>query len=148
MVIRGSIRPAKRTELDALIACDPLSAGDAARRAQIQLAIGRGHCEVWDLNGEIVGFVIMVPLAFFERDFVSLLVVSSTFRRNGVGSALMREAVEGSPRREVWTSTNESNVAMRGLLAREEWQFSGTLTGLDDGDPEYVYFKRRKLNSP
>jgi len=31
---------------------------------------------------------------------------------------------------------------MRGLLAREGWTLSGRLTGLDDDDPELVFYRR------
>jgi hypothetical protein len=40
----------------------------------------------------------------------------------------------------MFTSTNASNVAMRSLLEAEGWSFSGQLDGLDEGDPELVFF--------
>ena len=145
MVFSGGIRAAALTDLDALVECDPVAVGDVERRTQIESAVISGQCQVWEFDGKITGFIIKLPLDFFQRDFVSLIVVSGSHRRQGIGSALMRVVVETSPRAEVWTSTNESNVAMRGLLAREGWQLSGTLTGLDDGDPEFVFFKRGKI---
>ena len=30
---------------------------------------------------------------------------------------------------------------MIGLLVKEGWQFSGQLEGIDEGDPELVYYK-------
>jgi hypothetical protein len=41
----------------------------------------------------------------------------------------------------VVTSTNESNTPMRELLRSEGWHLSGVLTGLDEGDPEQVFFQ-------
>lgn len=43
----------------------------------------------------------------------------------------------------VFTSTNESNAPMQALPAAEGWELSGKLDGLDDGDPELVYYLRR-----
>jgi len=40
----------------------------------------------------------------------------------------------------VFVSTNESNAPMRELLRSEGWRPSGVLTGLDEGDPEHVFF--------
>jgi hypothetical protein len=57
-----------------------------------------------------------------------------------VGSALLRAAVDVATTTTVFTSTNESNGAMRALLARDGWLVSGTLDGLDAGDPEVVYY--------
>ena len=57
-----------------------------------------------------------------------------------MGSALLRAAVDVATTTTVFTSTNESNAAMRALLARDGWLVSGTLDGLDLGDPEVVYY--------
>jgi hypothetical protein len=40
----------------------------------------------------------------------------------------------------MFTSTNESNTPMRELLRSEGWSPSGVLAGLDEGDPEHVFF--------
>ena len=41
---------------------------------------------------------------------------------------------------QVLTSTNTSNQPMRSLLQAEGWSFSGELNGLDEGDPELVFY--------
>ncbi|MDA1297732.1 MAG: GNAT family N-acetyltransferase [Chloroflexi bacterium] len=38
------------------------------------------------------------------------------FRRQGIGTALLLKAREICKTRRLWTSTNESNLPMRGLL--------------------------------
>ena len=52
----------------------------------------------------------------------------------------------------MFTSTNESNTPMRQLLQSEGWSPSGVLTGLDEGDPEHVFFhdarQLRRLRLP
>ena len=113
----GNYRLATRSDLDALFDCDPLaSSGDSTRRAQIATAG-----------------------TFFGRNFIELLVVPDSARRRGIGRSLLR-AVAKSSTREVWTSTNESNLAMRALLVSEGWHFGGTLHGLDGDDPELFFF--------
>jgi hypothetical protein len=47
----------------------------------------------------------------------------------------------------VFTSTNRSNTPMRTLLDRDGWSFSGELSGLDDGDPELVFWRRSDPSS-
>jgi len=48
---------------------------------------------------------------------------------------------------KLFTSTNQSNVPMQGLLATLEFARSGLIENLDDGDPELVYFKRLRDNA-
>ena len=61
-------------------------------------------------------------------------------RRQGTGRALLRAALHRASTPRVFTSTNESNGPMRALLVREGWTPAGVLTGLDEGDPEHVFF--------
>ena len=136
----GNYRFATLSDLDALFDCDPLAvSGDSKRRAQIARAIEQFQCSLWLDDDQVVGFAIATAGTFFGRNFIELLVVSDSARRRGIGRSLLR-AVAKSSTREVWTSTNESNLAMRALLASESWQFSGTLHGLDGDDPELFFF--------
>jgi GNAT superfamily N-acetyltransferase len=103
---------------------------------------GRGRLLVAELGdeGTVVGYVALAWNHFYDRDFVDLLVVAPAARRAGVGSALLRAAVALATTATVFTSTNTSNAPMRALLARDGWLLSGTLDGLDAGDPEVVYY--------
>jgi hypothetical protein len=83
------------------------------------------------------------PGHFYGRDFLDLLFVGEAHRRRGTGRSLLRAVVEGAATR-VFTSTNASNTAMRSLLASESWSRSGMLVGLDEGDPEHVFFRDRE----
>jgi GNAT superfamily N-acetyltransferase len=87
------------------------------------------------------GFVITNTRAFFGRDFVKLLVVSPAHRRSGIGSALLEAATATATTETIFASTNESNAAMRALFEREGWSLSGILTGIDEGDPELVFYR-------
>ena len=42
----------------------------------------------------------------------------------------------------IFSSTNESNIAMRALFERDGWTLSGVLNGIDEGDPEMVFWRR------
>jgi hypothetical protein len=52
----------------------------------------------------------------------------------------MRAALQNASTSRVFVSTNESNTPMRELLRSERWHPSGVLIGLDEGDPEHVFF--------
>jgi GNAT superfamily N-acetyltransferase len=95
---------------------------------------------VLDPGDGIKGFVVTVPKVFFGHDFIELLIVDPTRRRVGLGRRLLRAAVCSAGTRRVFTSTNHSNSPMRALLECEGWSLSRELGGLDDGDPEMVYF--------
>ena len=43
---------------------------------------------------------------------------------------------------KLFTSTNLSNLRMQSLLAKLDYELSGVIHNLDEGDPEIVYFKR------
>jgi len=91
-------------------------------------------------RSEIAGFVVLRPGHFYGRDFIDLLDVAPRWRRHGAGRALMRADLRSASTSRVFVSTNESNTPMRQLLHSERWTSSGVLTGLDEGDPEYVFF--------
>ena len=59
-----------------------------------------------------------------------------------IGSALVRH-VEGLCRSDrLFTSTNESNLAMRALLEKLRYTRSGVVDDLDPGDPELIFSKQ------
>lgn len=74
---------------------------------------------------------------FLGKPFISLLIVSSGARRQGLGSALL--SLQVTAWSEVWTSTNRSNFEMRALLQKAGFRFCGELDGLDEGDPEQFF---------
>ena len=52
----------------------------------------------------------------------------------------MRAALQNASTPRAFASTNESNTPIKELLRSEDWTPSGVLTGLDEGDPEHVFF--------
>lgn len=119
------------------------SDGDRERQGALREAIRTGQCIVYERDAHVLGVLVLKPRHFYGRDFIDLLFVSSDARRQGVGRALIRAAVESAGTPRVFTSTNKSNTAMQALLGSEGWSPSGELVGLDEGDPELVYYRSR-----
>jgi glycogen synthase len=55
---------------------------------------------------------------------------------------LLEAAVSRANTDTIFSSTNESNIAMRALFERDGWTLSGVLNGIDEGDPEMVFWRR------
>jgi GNAT superfamily N-acetyltransferase len=143
------IRGAVAGDLDGILRADHLAAeGDRDRAEFLRHSVELGECQVHIASGAVTGFVIVKPAHFFGRDFIELLMVDPRLRRSGVGRALLRHVLDTSGTAQVFTSTNSSNLPMRSLLQSESWSFSGTLEGLDEGDPELVYYKAHSGGSP
>jgi ribosomal protein S18 acetylase RimI-like enzyme len=137
---RPRIRLATVTDLPAVLATDHMRA-DPERRDFVRKAIELHQCWLAEAAGEAIGYVV-ADESFFGYPFIELLMVAPTFRRGGVGTALMRhvEALFSGPK--LFTSTNQSNLAMQALLDRLGYVRSGVIDNLDEDDPELVYFKR------
>jgi ribosomal protein S18 acetylase RimI-like enzyme len=109
------------------------------RAPYIAAVAERGGLRLIEDQGQIVGFCCLDDCYFFEKVFISLLIVDPGARRRGIGKELLEAAA--LEHEEVWTSTNRSNMAMRGLLTKTGWMFCGEIAGLDAGDPEMFYKK-------
>lgn len=97
-------------------------------------------CLVATLAGSVVGYITL-DYSFYGNGFISFLFVTESVRRSGVGLALIREIGRRCKTPKLFTSTNESNSPMRGLLTVCGFTESGIIHNLDDGDPEIVYFR-------
>lgn len=129
----GSDEPGLR-DVDRLARID-----DVERIAFLREAVASGRCLIAE-TGSIAGFVVSAPRHFFDRDFIELLMVRDDVRRLGVGQALLRAAVERAGTSRVFSSTNVSNAVMQSVFEAGGWTLSGQLGGLDEHDPELVYF--------
>jgi ribosomal protein S18 acetylase RimI-like enzyme len=142
-VIQGQaeIRRAVADDIDGIVRTDHRAArGDESRADFLRSCVGLGECLVYLDHGAVGGFVIVKPACFFGRDFIELLMVDPGRRRAGIGRNLLRAALAAAGTEQVFTSTNTSNQPMRSLLQAEGWSFSGELDGLDEGDPELVFY--------
>jgi len=142
------LRTVRADDVPALLALEPGSWSAAAQRAELlaglllAAATGRDpRCLVADRAGRPAGYVLCRPEHLLGKDFVELLLVAPRHRRQGLGLTLLRAAAADCGGRQVWTSTNASNLPIRALLAGDGWVCAGRLHGFDDGDPE-LFFHR------
>ena len=133
----AEFRAAQAADVGAIVVIDPQGPG---RREEIRALVRERASLVAVEHGQIVGFLGIRPGHFYHRDFVDLLFVAPPWRRQGLARLLMRAALGHGSTSRVFTSTNQSNAPMRELLRSEGWTASGVLSGLDDGDPEHVFF--------
>ncbi|PZS40093.1 MAG: hypothetical protein DLM62_04715 [Pseudonocardiales bacterium] len=133
----AELRAAQAGDIGAIVAIDPHSPG---RPSEIQALVREQASLVAVEHGEILGFLAIRPGHFYQRDFIDLLLVAPRSRRRGIGRALMRAALQNASTPRMFISTNESNTPMRELLRSQGWSPSGVLTGLDEDDPEHVFF--------
>jgi ribosomal protein S18 acetylase RimI-like enzyme len=142
---RAEIRRATADDIGGILRLDHLAArGDRERAEFLRRCVGLAECLVYLDRGSVAGFAVVRPAHFFGRDFIDLLMVKPAHRRSGIGRALLRTALAVAGTEHVFTSTNSSNQPMRSLLRAEDWLFSGELDGLDEGDPELVFYKIRQ----
>ena len=137
-----TIRIAAAADLPALVACDPYAVSHLERRRTLSAAIQRGECLAAIAGAGPQGYVILTH-NFFENGFVSLVAVSPSVRRRGIGQRLLAAAEAHCKTEKLFASTNASNVEAQKLLARAGFMLSGRIENLDEGDPELVYFKHR-----
>ena len=135
------IRSAVLGDLDRLVSLDQIALREATRIATIQRGIDGGTCWVADDNGRPLGYALLNRTAFFGFDFVELVYVELSARRRGVGRALIEHLERECTTAKLFTSTNESNSAMRELLARLGYRRSGVIYNLDKNDPEFIFVK-------
>jgi ribosomal protein S18 acetylase RimI-like enzyme len=137
-------RPATPEDEAAVFAVDAIAlAGDEGRTRYLRDAIEAGECIVYDRDGIVLGYTVLKRGHFYGRDFIDLVFVASDARRQGIGRSLMRASCAAATTPRVFTSTNKSNAPMQALLLSEGWAPSGELVGLDDDDPELVYYRSR-----
>jgi len=138
---QAEIRRAVAGDIDGILRTDHHAArGGQNRDDFLRRCLDLGECLVYLDRGSVAGFAVIKPADFFGRDFIELLMVDPARRRRGIGRNLLREALAVAGTERVFTSTNASNQPMRSLLRAEGWSFSGELDGLDEGDPELVFY--------
>lgn len=140
------IRDAVATDRDAVVAFHEGARFDPARAD-----LGRDGplstvCLVAAHDGRVVGYGVL-EYTFFDNGFVSMVYVAEPERRKGVGRRLLQALAERCATPKLFTSTNESNVAMQRLLEGLGWVPSGRVENLDPGDPELFYFLDRRRHA-
>jgi ribosomal protein S18 acetylase RimI-like enzyme len=132
---------AQEIEIDEMVALDALVSGNSSRRNLITQTVKRHQGYVARQENQIVGFLLMHE-HFFELPFIELLLVHPSFRRQGIGTALIQHLEAIYTPGKLFTSTNVSNERMQRLCERLGYVRSGIIEHLDEDDPELFYFKR------
>jgi GNAT superfamily N-acetyltransferase len=136
-----TIRPAVENDVEALCAFDLIARREEERRAFIRREVVAGNCFVAVTDETPIGYGVL-NYTFYDNGCIDMLYVHSEHRRRGAGEALLRHLESLCRPPKLFTSTNLSNLRMQSLLAKLEYELSGVIHNLDEGDPEIVYFKR------
>jgi GNAT superfamily N-acetyltransferase len=135
------IRIAKSADFDAILNLDKeVIESTIVRSENINRAISEMRCNVVESSSVIQGFSIARPKAFRGMDFLDLVVVRPSSRRQGTATLLIAHFQKMSSTSECGTSTNQSNRAMISLLRKLGWHESDHLEELDPGDPELFFY--------
>jgi GNAT superfamily N-acetyltransferase len=135
------IRDAKESDLAAMYSVDYMAHAESSRRQHIREWVDAGRAIVALIDEVVVGYAVL-EYTFFSNGFISMLMVDRASRRKGVAAALIKHLEEMCKTDKLFTSTNESNKAMQGLMQSMSFEPSGTVYNLDEGDPELFYVKR------
>jgi N-acetylglutamate synthase-like GNAT family acetyltransferase len=138
-----NLRQAVHDDLPALAAL--IGAASPLKPSYLDASVSSGLCLLVEIDGRIAGCGVL-SYDFFDRGFVKLLYVNEIYRCRGVGSALLLALEARCTTRVIFTSTNRSNLPMQKLLAKRGYQPSGSVEGLDPGDPELIYRKPLDCN--
>jgi ribosomal protein S18 acetylase RimI-like enzyme len=133
-------REATRDDVEAVVLIDDIARTDEDRVAFIERAVRGRDCVIADADGQVLGYGVL-EYSFFGHGFISMVYVRSDRRRAGVGRRLVEALLGRCRTSKVFTSTNESNRAMRDLLAGLGFVPSGVVHNLDPGDHELVFCK-------
>jgi ribosomal protein S18 acetylase RimI-like enzyme len=135
------VRLAAPGDLAGLRFIDPLLRADPDRAEAVQHTVEHGRCLAAIDGGDDVAGYVVVHDHFLGQAFVMLLVVGPAYKRQGIGTLLLRAAERACGRKKLFTSCNRSNLPAQCLFEKCGFQRSGQIYNLDEGDPEFVYFK-------
>ena len=113
---------------------------EVAKRKQVRLRnwYDAGSIIVAKQNATVVAFVVF-DNSFFDNAFIRWIMVADSHRRRGIARGMVKALMERSPTAKLFTSTTESNYAMRLLLDGLGWENVGSVRGIAEADPEMFY---------
>lgn len=113
---------------------------EIARRKRIRLRnwYDAGSIVVARHEDAVVAFAVF-DNSFFDNAFIRWIFVAETHRRLGIARGIVKALMERSPTTKLFTSTTESNYAMRLLLDSLGWENVGSVRGIAEEDPEMFY---------
>lgn len=134
------IRLATEDDIPILCAFDHVAEQDIQRQYLISQCVQAGKIHLVAQDNDVVAYGAL-DYSFFGQGFIPLLYVKATHRRRGVGLTLLSHLEKLCSTPKLFTSTNQSNLPMQGLLTRRGYIVSGIIYHLDEDDPELIYFK-------
>jgi L-amino acid N-acyltransferase YncA len=132
---------ARKKDIEQIIEIDKEIIGTDRRKKEIGQAIEQNRCLLVIHEGIIAGF-LLYHTHFFECTFVSLIMIKPSHQKMGLASTLLSHMTEFSKTEKLFSSTNQSNLAMQKIFEANAFIKSGMVENLDEGDPELIYFKR------
>ncbi|MEK8035001.1 N-acetyltransferase [Ideonella sp. DXS29W] len=135
-----SFRRAVEADLPLLYECDPHSKVHESRRLELRRMVQQNSCLLAVAGSRPLGFA-MLEYSFFGNGFIPLICVATEHHGNGVGLALLRELELQCYTAKLFNSANASNGPAQHLFSRAGFTRSGIIENLDEGDPEFIYFK-------
>ncbi|MBB6671567.1 GNAT family N-acetyltransferase [Cohnella nanjingensis] len=134
------IAQAETADAEAACRLDAQVIGNDSRSLYLRQAIAQRACVVARMQDRLAGFAVW-DRTFFGHSFIQLVIVDPVYRRQGVATGLIREIMGRVQADKLFTSTNESNAAMRNVCESLGFVRSGIIENLDEGDPEWIYFR-------
>ena len=139
-----TIRQTNNEDIQPICSFDQIAIDNKeSRRDFIAKSVKSDTCFVAEIDGKVVGYTVF-DYTFYSNGMIDILYIRPEYRRQGVGAKLVKHVESICKTEKLFTSTNQSNLPMQGLLNKLGYAPSGFIDNLDEGDPEIVYFKRIK----
>jgi ribosomal protein S18 acetylase RimI-like enzyme len=140
MTNKVNVRKATAKDLPAIL--EVMKIGSTADHTDfIKQSVKAGQCQAALMDDKVVGFGILGTSLLFHKAFMELLIVHPGYRRQGVGTAIIRRLEKLCATKKFFTSTNQSNIPAQKTYESLGFTRSGYIENLDEGDPEIIYFK-------
>ena len=94
----------------------------------------------------ILGYITFSSSLFYNRPFISLLFVREAFRRQSIGTALIRRVLDLYEGLEVWISTEAVNEPAVRMFTGLGFRSAGRVEGLDGEGSVELFFKHPANN--
>lgn len=136
-----SMAEGEESDLDDILSFDGAARADARRRRFLKRAVLEKNLWVmFDEEGTIMAYGVF-DHSFYQRGFVHTIHVHPEYRRQGIAFELMEHFEMLCETDQIFTSTNQSNLAAQAMFAKLGYRKSGVVHDLDEGDPEIVFVK-------
>lgn len=96
----------------------------------------------WRAGGTVLGFITYSSNLFYNRPFISFLLVREGHRRRGIAAALVGRVLDIYDGLAVWTSTEEGNEPAIRLFHKLGFDRKGRIEGLDHEQSVELFFCR------